>query len=107
IRRLLVEVPAACPLRSKDVRWAFSGAELLDPVTGEVKDVLLAPSADVAMLSHYGIADDDRSFRVFRSVTPVVLPEQAKRRRIEPTRQAADAKGGLERVIEIAGARGA
>jgi CRISPR-associated protein Csb2 len=43
IRRLLVEVPAACPLRSEDVRWAFSG-ELFDPGTGEVKDVLLSPS---------------------------------------------------------------
>jgi CRISPR-associated protein Csb2 len=104
IRRLLIEVPAACPLRNDDVRWAFSGAELFDPTTGEVKDVLLSPSADDGMLSHYSV---DVSARVFRSVTPVVLPESAKRRRIEPTRRFAEGKRGLERVIEVADARGA
>jgi len=100
IRRLLVEIPAACPLRSEDVRWAFSGSEL----TGEVKDVLLSPSADDDMLRHYGVG---AAARVFRSVTPVVLPEEGKRRRIEPTRKLAEAKRGLERVVEISGARAA
>lgn len=104
IRRLLIEVPPACPLRNDDVRWAFSGAELFDPDTGEVKDVLLAPTTEEGMLRHYGV---DISARVFRSVTPVVLPEAAKRRRIEPTRKLAEAKPGLERAREIAGARAA
>jgi CRISPR-associated protein Csb2 len=104
IRRLLIEVPAACPLRSEDVRWAFSGAELFDSETGEAKDVLLSPSADEDMLRHYGIG---MAARVFRSVTPVALPEHAKRRRIEPTRQTAEAKEGLDRVVEIQGARAA
>lgn len=102
IRRLLVEIPAACPLRSEDVRWAFSGAALVDPDTGEGKDVLLSPSADDNMLRHYGVG---ARARVFRSVTPVVLPEESKRRRIEPTRRLAEAKPGLERVMEIVGAR--
>lgn len=104
IRRLLVEIPAACPLRSEDVRWAFSGAELIDPDTGEVKDVLLSPSAEEDMLQHYGVG---AGARVFRSVTPVVLPEEGKRRRIEPTLELAEAKRGLERVVEISGARAA
>lgn len=104
IRRLLVEVPAACPLRSDDVRWGFSGVELLDPETGEPKDVLLSASTEDDMLRHYGVG---ASARVFRTVTPVALPEEAKRRRIEPTRRAAEAKRGLQRVVEIAGARGA
>lgn len=103
IRRLLVEVPGACPLRSEDVRWAFSGVELFDPETGE-KDVLLSASTDDDMVRHYGVG---ASARVFRSVTPVALPEDMKRRRIEPTRRAAEAKRGLERVVEVAGARGA
>ena len=101
IRRLLAEIPAACPLRSEDVRWAFSGAEL---DTGEVKDVLLSPSAEDDMLRHYGVG---MGARVFRSVTPVVLPEEGKRRRIEPTRKLAEAKRGLERVVEISAARAA
>lgn len=103
IRRLLVEVPAACPLRSDDVRWGFSGAELFDPETG-VKDVVLVPTDDDDMLRHYGVGD---TARVFRSVTPVAVPEQAKRHRIEPTRRFAEAKGGLERVVEIETARAA
>jgi CRISPR-associated protein Csb2 len=102
IRRVLIEVPASCPLRSEDVRWAFSGAELFDPQTGEVKDVLLSPSVEDDMLRHYGVG---ARARVFRTVTPVALPEAGKRRRIEPTRKLVDAKRGLERVVEIAGAR--
>jgi CRISPR-associated protein Csb2 len=104
IRRLLVEVPAACPLRSEDVRWAFSGAELVAPDTGEVKNVLLSPSAEDDMLRHYGVG---APARVFRSVTPVALPEEGRRRRIEPTRKLAEAKAGLERIVEISGARAA
>lgn len=102
IRRLLIEIPAACPLRSEDVRWAFSGAELLNPDTGEVKEILLSPSNDDDMLKHYGVGTEAR---VFRSVTPVVLPDEGKRRRIEPTRKLAEAKPGLERVQEISAAR--
>lgn len=104
IRRLLIEVPAACPLRSDDVRWAFSGAELFDTETGELKDVVLVSTDDDGMLHHYGIGT---GARVFRSVSPVVLPEGAKRRRIEPTRRITEAKQGMERVVEIAGARAA
>lgn len=104
IRRLLVETPAACPLGSEDVRWAFSGAELFDPDTGEVKDVLLSPSTEDDMLRHYGVG---ARARVFRSVTPVVLPEEGKRRRIEPTRKLTEAKSGLERVLEMSGAKAA
>jgi CRISPR-associated protein Csb2 len=102
VRRLLVEIPVACALRSEDVRWAFSGAELFDPDTGEAKGVLLSPSAEDAMLRHYGVG---AGARVFRSVTPVALPEEGRRRRIEPTRRLAEAKRGLERVVEISGAR--
>src|SRR5262249_17343619 len=101
IRRLLVEVPAMCPLRSDDVRWAFSGAELPDPPTN---DLILAASSDDDMLRHYGVGT---RARVFRSVTPVVLPDEAQRRRIEPARKVAEAKAGLERVTEIARARSA
>lgn len=86
------------------IRWAFSRAELVDPDTGEVKDVILSPSADDDMLRHYGVG---AAARVFRSVTPVALPEEGKRRRIEPTRKLTEAKRGLERVLEISGARAA
>jgi len=104
IRRLLVEVPAACTLRSDDVRWGFSGAELFDPETGELNEIVLVPTDDDDMLRHYGFGS---GARLFRSVTPVAVPEQAKRRRIGPTQRAAEAKRGIERVVEIAAARAA
>ena len=99
IRRILVEVPASCPLRADDVYWAFSGLDLNDLETGEVLDLILTPSSDESMLSHYGVADHIPS-RVWRTVTPAALPDAAKRRRIEPTRVAAEVKGGAERAAE-------
>jgi CRISPR-associated protein Csb2 len=106
IRRVLVEVPAGCPLRANDVYWAFSGLELNDLETGEVLDLILTPSSDESMLGHYGMADHIPS-RVWRTVTPAALPGVVKRRRIEPTRAAAEVKGGAERAAEQARAAAA
>jgi len=36
----------------------------------------------------------------WRTLTPAALPDRAKRRRIEPTRRAAEAKRGAERAAE-------
>jgi len=101
IRRLLIEVPADCPVRADDVHWAFSGLDLTDLVTGEVLDLVLTPSNDERMLAHYGGGDRDR-YRVWRTVTPAALPDSARRRRIDPARVATEAKGGLERAAEQA-----
>lgn len=97
IRRVLVEVPANCPLRAEDVHWAFSGLELVDHDTGEVL-VILTPATDNGMLDRYGVAPS----RIWRSVTPLALPKIAARRRIEPTRKIEEAKGGRERFTEQA-----
>jgi CRISPR-associated protein Csb2 len=97
IRRVLVEVPAGCPLRADDVHWAFSGLELADPETGELLDLIVTPTADESMLSHYGV---EKACRVWRTVTPVALSEPMKRRRIDPQRLSADAKNGSERAAE-------
>jgi CRISPR-associated protein Csb2 len=99
IRRILVEVPPICPLRAADVSWAFSGLELGIPETGEALGATLTPSGDTSMLRHYGT---DAPARRWRTVTPVVLPESAKRRRIEPSRVAEEVKAGTERAAEEA-----
>ena len=101
---MLVEVPAACPLRFEDVHWAFSGLELVDFDTGEVLSALM-PSNDESMLAHYG-GGSLRS-RVWRTMTPAALPERAMRRRIEPARKLAESKDGAERVAELARAAAA
>jgi len=115
IRRVLVEVPPNCPLSAEDVAWSFSGLDLnvdyrSGEVLGEDKPVLVSTD-DQSMLLHYGA---DEGHRVWRTVTPAVLPESGARRRIDPrellqelagSRNGAatefkEAKSGRERLIE-------
>ncbi|MGE3746021.1 MAG: type I-U CRISPR-associated protein Csb2 [Sphingomonadaceae bacterium] len=102
IRRLLVEIPANCPLRVEDVEWVFAGLDAfhaeIDPPTGEVHDELvLTPATDSSMPAQYGL-DDSAPSHLWRTVTPAALPQQGGRRCMEPTRR--EAKGGPERAEE-------
>lgn len=104
IRRVLVEVPPNCPLPADDIAWAFSGLEVergaVDQETGEIIGLTrLVKIADTGMAEHYGIGTDDGQ-RLWRSVTPVVVPESAARRRIDPARGGQEAKGATERLKE-------
>ncbi len=96
---MLVEVPTSCSLRAEDVRWAFSGLEL-SPQTSESQGIVLTPTADDSMLTHYGVGQGEGYFR-WRTVTPAALPEEAARRRIGPARRLEEAKSGKERREEI------
>ncbi|MBI1918622.1 MAG: type I-U CRISPR-associated protein Cas5/Cas6 [Planctomycetes bacterium] len=98
IRRVLVEVPAGCLVRSDDVFWAFSGLELTGADSASRPDSMLTATSDNAMLRHYGL--DGQEYARWRTITPAALPEIAKRRRIEPTRRTAEAKRGVERATE-------
>jgi len=98
IRRLLVEVPSGCPLPADDVRWAFSGVELTDGDADPPTGVVVTPATDESMLKHYGVRE--AAARIWRTVTPIALPEPAMRRRIEPTHKSLEAKGGDERAAE-------
>lgn len=95
IRRLLVEVPGGCPIAAADVDWAFSGLQRVDAETGELGAWLLVRAEQAAMQTHYSTAT-----RHWLSVTPVALPVAAARRRIEPSRRRAEAKGSAERGAE-------
>lgn len=101
IRRVLVEVPGESLVDVEDVHWAFSGLPLSDADTGEVSDVILVPAAHGRMLAHYGL-DNEIGSRLWRTVTPLALPEAARRRRIDPARRASEAKGAPERAAEDA-----
>jgi len=103
IRRILVSIPADCPLPVGDIEWAFSGLDLsdTDEATGEVlKDRSLVRATDERMLGHYGAGDEKKSRR-WRTVTPAALSESAGRRRIDPMRVKEEAKNGAERRGEI------
>jgi len=94
VRRVLVEVPPSSPISQEDIHWAFSGLEPHDPSTGEI-DFVVTATLDTRMAEHFV-----RSSRRWRTVTPAVLPESAKRRRIEPARRREEAKGAAERGAE-------
>lgn len=102
IRRVFVEVPSSCPLRGDDVRWAFSGLDVIDLDTGEDFGLLLMPSTNASMLWHYCANDGVVGYRRWRTVTPAALPEAARRRRVDPDRVHEDAKSGREREAEQA-----
>ena len=101
IRRVLVDIPAKCPLRPDDISWAMSGLQLIDPALPEAVDV--TRSADHDQLRHYGT---EKPARRWRSVTPAAL-SAATRRRIDPRRQSAEAKTGREKYAEHVGASSA
>jgi CRISPR-associated protein Csb2 len=97
IRRILVEIPPNSSLRADDVEWAFSGLLLVSDQGVILCE--LAAAAERGMLAHYGV-EDGRPTRAWRTVTPAVLPQQAARRRVDPARRRAEAKGGAERAEE-------
>src|SRR5690625_295913 len=108
IRRVLVDVPPDCPIRADDIAWAFSGLPIashgINTESGEVTSdnywmEELVSASDNAMLALYGVPEE-RAARLWRSVTPLALPEEAKRRRIDPGRLREKAKGGKERADE-------
>lgn len=104
IRRVLVEVPPDSPIRANDVAWAFSGLEV-EPSEVDADGVIvsspveLVSAMDDSMLEHYGLEGSAPS-RLWRSVTPLALPESAARRRIDPAERRAQAKNGAERFSE-------
>jgi CRISPR-associated protein Csb2 len=110
IRRIVIEVPADCPVAAEDVEWAASGLDLdADPRTGEIEaryGAVLARADDRRILERYGVGT---SCRTWQSATPVVLPQSAARRRLDPRRQKepGEAKGAMERVEEEARATAA
>jgi CRISPR-associated protein Csb2 len=91
VRRVLIEIPANCPLSDDDVAWAFSGRDVIDPETAEIKATLVF-SDDDGMLRHYGI--DERSYRAWQTVTPAALPISAARRRIDPAKLSQELRKG-------------
>ncbi len=93
VRRLLIEIPGACPFTPDDVFWAFSGLTI-EPDEG---GPLLVASNGPDVLKYYSA---EKGATVWRSVTPVVVPDSAARRRIEPSRRIAEAKPASEKLAE-------
>jgi CRISPR-associated protein Csb2 len=101
VRRVAVTLPGGSTIPVEDLAWAFDGLSLVVPEIGQV-GMVLARNAGSKMLDRYATRA-----RRFRSVTPVVLPEHAARRRIEPSRRTEEAKAGMERADEARRAQAA
>lgn len=95
IRRIVVEIPGACPIAADDLDWAFSGLDRVDHETGELSPWMLTAADSHDMLDHYTSPS-----RHWQSVTAVALPEAAGRRRIDPARMHEQAKSADERQRE-------
>jgi CRISPR-associated protein Csb2 len=100
IRRVLVEVPPNCPIRADDIAWGFAGLEVVahvhDQETGEDPlPIELVKSDEDFMLVHYGMGEEHGA-RLWRSVTPLALPEDAKRPHIRRAKSHEEVKGGKQ-----------
>lgn len=106
IRRVLVEVPPDCPIRTDDVAWAFAGLPIkpldVDESTGELlsSPVELVRADEDSMLTHYGIGNAGISSRLWRSVTPLALPA-GQQRDIHEVIQALRHAGFRHRVANV------
>ena len=94
VRRVAVYAPQACPLRVDDLAWAFAQVFWADE--DGVIERELRRADDDRMAGRF-----DRRRKQWRSVTPLALP-MARRRRIDPSRQADKSKAGAERAGEEA-----
>lgn len=102
IRRVLVEVPPDCPLRTDDIKWAFAGLEIEPPKVDEHGEIVsspveLVPAGDHSMLERY-CANHETPSRLWRSVTPLALP--VARRRVDSATRHKEMKKGSERQFE-------
>ena len=100
IRRIMIEVPAQCPIRVDDLRWAFAGLAPCDPDTGEAWPGRLVSTEDSRMADRFS-----QEGRIFCSVTAVAL-SAAVRRRLGADEDTASKDAG-ERLREETRAAGA
>ncbi|MDE0349695.1 MAG: type I-U CRISPR-associated protein Csb2 [Gammaproteobacteria bacterium] len=77
IRRIMVEIPANCPLRLDDLKWAFAGLPACDPQTGESWSGHLVSTDDARMAKRFA-----GPARAFKSITPLALPGVSRHRQV-------------------------
>ncbi len=77
IRRVLIEVPPDCPIPAREIERAAGAVHLGADQDGAIIDAArpqLVRASDDEMLRHYGTGGKARPARVWRTVSPAVLP---------------------------------
>ncbi|MDE0039372.1 MAG: type I-U CRISPR-associated protein Csb2 [Gammaproteobacteria bacterium] len=72
LRRVTIEVPADCPIRMDDLKWAFAG--LPAPQLNEPEESRLVSTDDARMAQRFA-----KPVREFRTITPVALASASRR----------------------------
>jgi CRISPR-associated protein Csb2 len=102
IRRVLVEAPPDHPIPLFDIEWALAGRELAD-VHGEPTGVILTPTTDTSMLERFGVNRQPGSARVWRTVTPAVLPHERHPGGVARSHAEARLAGSIAQALRHAG----
>lgn len=109
IRRVLIVVPPDCPIPAREIEWAAGSVHLGATEDGEIVDETkpqLVRAADQKMLRHYGIGPGAAKARVWRTVTPAVLPTPPTKGRASGSaraRREAEAARAVRRALRHAG----
>lgn len=85
LRRVMVTIPPNCPIPAREVEWAAGAIHLGVTEEGEIVDEnqpQLVRASETGMLDHYGVGDKEGKFRIWRTVTPVVLPLKRPKGRV-------------------------
>lgn len=108
IRRVAISVPADCPIRMDDLKWAFAGLPASGLQPNESKGSSLMSADDARMAQRFA-----KPVREFRTITPVALAS-ASRRSValgegksadERTREEHRAAGAVVQALRHAGIR--
>ncbi|MCY3841099.1 MAG: type I-U CRISPR-associated protein Csb2, partial [Gammaproteobacteria bacterium] len=108
LRRVTIEVPADCPIRMDDLRWAFAGLPGSVPQPNESRQSRLVSTDDARMAQRFA-----KHAREFKTITPVALAS-ASRRSValgggksadERTREEHRAAGAVVQALRHAGIR--
>ena len=108
IRRIAIEVPADCPIRIDDLKWAFAGLPVSAPQPNESKESRLVSTDDARMAQRFA-----KPARAFRTITPVAIASASRRSAAlgngksadERTREEHRAAGAVVQALRHAGIR--
>lgn len=112
IRRVLITVPPNCPIPAQEVEWAAGAVHLGVNPDGEITDIdqpQLVRATDHGMLAHYGVGRQAQTARVWRTVTPVVVPVKRPRGRVTGAQRGqheSEVAGGVLAALRHAGVKG-
>lgn len=91
LRRVMITIPPNCPIPAQEIEWAAGAVHLGVSEEGEIVDEhqpQLVHTKETGMLGHFGVGPSNEPSRVWRSVTPVVLPMKRAKKKMSGNERA-------------------